>query len=158
MWSVLFLSFRRPNLPTFETLVVFELVSSSWHQWPPFTPAALSFLPFFGFLCDTKELSNLCVSQFPLLKLTDNTRFLPTSQGCCEDKCVHGKRNNMKFKVFFLCCYHWTVIAVYPRVVLEFDKFVKNTFWSWVWSHMPVSPVLGRRRQKGSCLRPVLAV
>lgn len=101
------MSSKRLNFPNFENVLDLKLkFTHSGIFDSPFTPATFS-LTFFFFFCDTRNLLTL-VPQFPLLKQMI-PEFLPTSQGCCEDKwCIHEKRSNIKFEVF-LCCCHWTV-------------------------------------------------
>lgn len=73
-----------------------------------------------GFVSQASDLKPLCASVSPPEIGKNSTWFLPTSQGCCEDKCVHGRKKLYKnLKVLFLWYCYWTQI----------EKLNKNLLW-----------------------------
>ena len=103
-----------PNFPTFENVLVPKFIEDwSWHSHSP---------TLLCWLCVPGKWFKkpLCASVSPPEIGENSTWFLPTSQGCCEDKCVHGRKKLYKnLKVLFLWyCYR-----------TQIEKLNKNLLW-----------------------------
>lgn len=92
-------SFWKPNFPKFENVLVpkFKFINDS--PWHPHLLILLYWLSLWPWASDLPLCASISLPEIG----KNNTWFLPTSQGCCEDKCVDGRKKLYKISRYYFC-------------------------------------------------------